>query len=131
MAKLTGKSSDEILTDPRSAAKSAATQWNQVVVLKGGHTVATDGEQTLVAEDAPLSLATAGSGDVFAGMIGGFLAQGVAPLDAAGLAIYLGSRAARRMEQAYGVLGVVASDLPAAAAAEIAELERKRDANRG
>lgn len=131
MEKLTGKTSEEILADPRAAASAAAKQWNQIVVLKGGHSVVADGNRSLVAEDAPLSLATAGTGDVFAGMIGAFLAQGVAPVEAAGLAIYLGSRAARRMERVFGVLGVVASDLPAAAAAEIAELERKRDGNRG
>lgn len=131
MTKLTSKSADEILSDPRAAAKAAAQQWRQVVVLKGGHSVATDGERTLVAADDPLSLATAGSGDVFAGMIAAFLAQGVGPLAAAGLAMFFGSRAARRMEQTFGILGVVASDLPAAVAAEIAEIERKRDGNRG
>lgn len=127
MSKLTGRSSEEILADPRGIAKRYANDWGQIVVLKGGYTVASDGTATLVATDAPTSLASAGTGDVLAGTIGAFLAQGVGPLEAAGLAIYLGSRAARRVEDRFGVLGLVASDLPVALAEEIAIIERKRD----
>jgi NAD(P)H-hydrate epimerase len=131
MSRLTGKSSEEILAAPKEIAKAAAKSWKQTVVLKCGFTIATDGHATIIADDAPPSLASAGTGDVFAGLIGGFLAQGVALLDAAGLAIYLGSRAARNIEGRYGVLGLVASDLPAAVAAEIAALERKRGSTGG
>lgn len=126
MARLTGKTTDEVVADPVGIAKSSASKWGQVVVLKHGHTIVTDGSRTLVADDAPLSLATAGSGDVFAGMLGAFLAQGLDPFDAATLAVHLGSRAARRAEQRFGTLGVVAGDLPAAIAEELAELEREK-----
>jgi NAD(P)H-hydrate repair Nnr-like enzyme with NAD(P)H-hydrate dehydratase domain len=131
MSRLIGRPTEEILADPARVAREAAATWKQVVVLKYGNTVATDGERTLVASDVPFSLATAGSGDVLAGTIGAFLAQGVRPLEAAGLALYLGSKAARRVESRFGVLGLVASDLPAAIAEEIAVLEQKRDDNRG
>jgi hypothetical protein len=43
------------------------------------------------------------------------------------LALYLGVRAAQRVEARYGVLGLVASYLPIAVAEEIAALEQKRD----
>lgn len=131
MSRLTGKSSEEILSDPVGIARESAAKWQQIVVLKYGHTVATDGDATIVASDAPRSLATAGSGDVFSGMIGALLAQGLNPLDAAGLAMYLGASAALRLEKRFGVLGVVAGDLPMAVAEVIGELERKRDETRG
>ncbi len=126
MARLTDRPVEEITSDPVTAARDAAMRWGQTVVLKHGHTVITDGTRTLVADDAPLSLATAGSGDVFAGMLGAFLAQGLSPFDAATLATHVGGRAARRVESQYGTLGVVAGDLPAAIAAELALLEQEK-----
>ncbi len=123
-SRLTGKAADEITEDPLSLARSYAAEWGQTVVLKYGYTVASDGAKSVIAADAPLSLATGGSGDVLAGTIGAFLAQGLAPLDAAALAIYVGCAAARNVEERTGVLGLVASDLPLAIAAELAELER-------
>lgn len=126
MARLLGRDPAEIIADPIKVAKAAARKWRQVVVLKYGYTVATDGTTALVADDAPLSLATAGSGDVFAGTIGGFLAQGLAPLAAAGLALFVGPRAARLVEERTGTLGLVASDLPFAIAEILAQLEAKK-----
>ena len=131
MSRLTGKSSEEVLANPLEIAQEAANSWQQIVVLKHGYSIASDGKRTIFADDAPRSLATAGSGDVLAGTIGAFLAQGVAPLDAAGLAMHVGVRAARRVEARFGTLGLVASDLPEAIAEEIAELERKRAATGG
>ncbi|MCC6790346.1 MAG: NAD(P)H-hydrate dehydratase [Thermomicrobiales bacterium] len=127
MSRLTGRTSDDILSDPVAAALDAAAEWRQVVVLKHGRTIATDGSTVIDVGDVPPSLATAGSGDILAGVIGAFLAQSVAPLDAAGLALYIGIRAAKRVERTYGTLGLVASDLAPALAEEIAALERKRD----
>lgn len=124
MARLTGESAEAIAADPLTVAKDAATKWKQVVVLKYGYSIATDGKQSMVAGDAPTSLATAGTGDVLAGTIGAFLAQGLEPLGAAGLALHVGSKAARRVEERFGTLGLVASDLPAAIAEELAALER-------
>jgi ADP-dependent NAD(P)H-hydrate dehydratase / NAD(P)H-hydrate epimerase len=123
MARLLGATADEVTADPLATVRAAAGEWGQVVVLKYGYTAASDGHQTVVAPEAPRSLATAGSGDVFAGVIGAFLAQGVEPLAAAGLAIYVGTRAARRVERRTGTLGLVASDLPPAIAEELARLE--------
>lgn len=128
MARLLDTSSQEILEDPTSAVQQAAERWNQFVVLKYGPVAASDGESVLTIDDAPTSLATAGSGDVFAGMIGAFLAQGLEPLDAIGLAMYVGTRAARSLERRTGSLGLIASDLPAAFAGALAELEQNRDA---
>jgi NAD(P)H-hydrate epimerase len=131
MSRLLDCSLDEIMADPIGAARAAAVRWKQVVVLKYGHSIATDGEKAYVASDAPVSLASAGTGDVLAGAIGGILAQGVGPLDAAALALFVGARAARRVEKRVGTLGLVASDLPLAMAEELCELERARGEQRG
>lgn len=121
---MTGKTTTEITSDPLSLTRAFAAEWGQTVVLKHGYTVASDGTKAVIAVDAPVSLATAGTGDVLAGTIGAFLAQGLSPLDAAALAIYTGCAAARSVEERTGILGLVASDLPLAIASELAKLER-------
>lgn len=113
----------EIVANPARAAVAASQRFSQTVLLKGSPSIVTDGRQLYAAADSPPSLATGGSGDVLAGTIGAFLAQGMTMLDAASLAMYVGSRAARRVEQEVGTLGLVASDLPRAIAAQLATLE--------
>ena len=123
MARLLGTDdTDEVIADPISAVEQAAKTWKQTVILKYGYTAASDGTRTVVAEDAPVSLATAGSGDVFAGMVVAFAAQGLEPFDAAALALHIGPRAAQRGEQRYGAFGLIATDLPDAIALELATL---------
>ena len=131
MARLTGTEGEAVTADPLGVAREAAARWRQTVVLKCGHTVVSDGERTMVAPDAPPSLATAGSGDVLAGTIAALVAQGLSGFDAATLAIYVGSRAARRVERRTGTLGLVAGDLPLAIAEELASLERGEEEGSG
>lgn len=130
MSRLLDVAVEEVVADPVGIVRDAARRWNQVVVLKYGYTAVSDGERTLIAADAPPSLASAGTGDVLAGTIGAFLAQGVAPVDAAALAVYVGMRAARRVERTMGTLGLVASDLPPAIAQELAALENGGESER-
>jgi NAD(P)H-hydrate epimerase len=123
MARLVKSDVAAVLKDPVAAARDAAKLWGQTVVLKANRAVvATATGETLVTE-APPALATAGSGDVLSGSIAALLAQGLEAPDAAALALFVGSRAARRVADRYGTLGVVASDLPTAIAEELRELE--------
>lgn len=122
MSRLLDRPVDEITADPVAVATEAARKWQQVVLLKGGQAVVSNGETTIVADLAAVSLATAGSGDVLAGTVGGLLAQTRSPLDSAALAVYVGPRAALRVEDRFGVLGVVAPDLPDSIATELALL---------
>lgn len=122
MARLLGREVDAVIADPLATVEEAASLWSQTVVLKYGYSAASNGERTIVAEDAPVSLATAGSGDVLAGMIGAFAAQGLDPIDAAALALHIGPRAARRGEQRFGSYGLIAADLPEEVALELATL---------
>ena len=126
MARLTGKEQEEITADPIAAAREAAATWGQTVVLKGTKTVIATADGSVTTVEMPLSLATAGSGDVLCGSIGAFLAQGLSGADAASLAAFVGSRAAARLAERFGTLGVVASDMPLAIAEELAALERVR-----
>jgi NAD(P)H-hydrate epimerase len=126
-ARLTGEmvaADDEIR---RERASQAARRFAQVVVLKGARTVvaAPDGRVAL-APFANAALATAGSGDVLAGLIGALLAQGLKPFDAACLGVYLHGAAGERMSSRLGDSGLLASDLPLEVALARQQLADKR-----
>jgi ADP-dependent NAD(P)H-hydrate dehydratase / NAD(P)H-hydrate epimerase len=96
-----------------AAARDAAEAWNQVVVLKGAHTIvaAPDGRAAQAPFENP-ALATGGTGDVLAGAIGALLAQGLPPFDAARLGVYLHGAAGEVLRDRFGDAGLLAGDLP-------------------
>ena len=95
------------------AASAAATEWNQVVVLKGAHTViAAPGGSVVMAPFENPAMASGGTGDVLTGTIGALLAQGLAPYDAARLGVYLHGQAGELVRERIGDAGLLASDLP-------------------
>ena len=112
MARLVGRTVADVEADRVSVAQEAAARWGQVVVLKGAYTVVAEPEgRTVINPFANPGLATAGSGDVLAGAIVGFLAQGLAPFAAAAMGVYLHGLAGELVRSELGVAGMVAGDL--------------------
>jgi len=107
------------------AAREAARLAHAVIVFKGPDTViASPSGAVRVNVHASSRLATAGTGDVLAGLIGAFLAQGAAPFEAACAAVWLHGDAGRRLGP-----GANASDLLARLPAALgAERDRRRRA---
>ena len=106
-----GDIDDEGKSDPITFVVRLAEKLGAVVVAKGPTTVIAGpdpSQPVLVSVAGDHRLATAGTGDVLAGIIGTGLASGLAPLMAAGLAVEIHGRAARRGNTS----GFVASDLP-------------------
>ncbi len=112
MSRLTGTPAAEIAAHRLEVAGEAARKWGKVVVLKGAHTViaAPDG-RTRLSPAANPGLASAGTGDVLAGVIGGLLGQGLDPFDAAVCGVYLHSAAAELVRDKLGEAGMLAGDL--------------------
>jgi NAD(P)H-hydrate epimerase len=105
---------DLVLDDPArmDAAREAALEWGQVVVLKGARTViaAADG-RVAVSPFENAAMATAGTGDVLSGTIGALLAQGIGTYEAAQLGVYLHAMAGEAVRSRLGDAGMLASDL--------------------
>jgi len=124
MACLTGLSVEQIQADRVETARRWAQTWGHVVVLKGAFSVvaAPDGRAAVV-PIATSALATAGSGDVLAGVIGALLAQGNAAYDAALLGVYLHAHAGELAAEKAGWEGSVmardVADLLGRAAANV------------
>jgi len=94
MAYLTGLDVEEIQAERVAIAEKYAQEWQQILVLKGAHTVIADpGGQTKILESAQPELARAGSGDVLAGIITGLIAQGVPQFEAAAAGAWIHARA--------------------------------------
>jgi NAD(P)H-hydrate epimerase len=112
MARLLGCTVAEIESDRLKVAADFAREYDVVLVLKGAPTVIAlpDGRIFINGSGNPL-LATGGTGDVLAGLIGGLLCQGCRPDAAAVLAVFLHGDAADRLAVENGDAGMLASDL--------------------
>ncbi|HEX3721267.1 MAG TPA: NAD(P)H-hydrate dehydratase [Nitrolancea sp.] len=112
LSRLTGMSTEAITGNPWDAARNAAEKFQQVVVLKHAFAVvAAPGKPLLIGPRSQPALASAGTGDVLAGVIAGLMAQGLAPRDAAAAGLFIGSRAADFAVASVGTLSLVAGDV--------------------
>lgn len=112
MCRLMGCSIADVQADRVDVARRQARQWGHVVVLKGAHTVVAAPEGRAVLEPfANPGLATAGTGDVLAGIIVALRAQGLGPFEAAAAGVYLHGLTGELARVELGAAGMAAGDL--------------------
>ncbi len=129
MARLTGEGVQAIEARRIEEATESAARWQSVVVLKGAPTVtgSPDGRATVNPTGNP-GMATAGAGDVLSGAIAALIAQGLAPYDAARLAVYAHGLAGDHAAEGKGQHGMSAGDILEALPGALLALARERDA---
>lgn len=112
MARLVGGDSASVQRDRVGVARRFAMEHGCTVALKGARTViaAASGEVWINPTGNP-GMASGGMGDALAGMVGGLLAQGVAPADAACAGVYLHGAIADRLAETRGPIGFLAGDV--------------------
>jgi ADP-dependent NAD(P)H-hydrate dehydratase / NAD(P)H-hydrate epimerase len=121
LGRLLERDSAEIGRARLAHARAAAQQAKAIVVLKGDDTlVAAPSGRVAVSPGGAPALATAGTGDVLAGVTGALLARGVSHAHAACAAVYAHVRAGRLAAAAHGPDSVIASDVIAALPAALA-----------
>jgi ADP-dependent NAD(P)H-hydrate dehydratase / NAD(P)H-hydrate epimerase len=114
LSRLTGKSVAEISADRVGACLDAARSFDCIVVLKGAHTVVASPEgEVYINPTGNSGMSTAGAGDVLSGIIGGLMAQGLNPLNAAVAGVYLHGKAGDIAANTLGQAGLVAGDISA------------------
>ncbi|WP_110515456.1 NAD(P)H-hydrate epimerase [Herpetosiphon llansteffanensis] len=110
MARLLGE--EKLGEDHPQIALEAAARWGVTVVLKSAHTIIASPDGSLALHGlANPALATAGSGDILAGLTAGLLAQGLAPFEAAQLAVGVHGVAGALVREELGERGTIASDI--------------------
>lgn len=112
LAALTGEEREAVEHDPADAARRAAARFGAIIVLKSETTVIASpaGELLTHVSDSP-GLGTAGSGDVLAGVIGGLLARGAPPIEAAAWGVWLHGQAGATLAAGLSPLGFLAREL--------------------
>jgi hydroxyethylthiazole kinase-like uncharacterized protein yjeF len=105
-----------IQADREAAAMALVARSDGVVVLKGAGTVVGDSHRRFVNPSGNPGMATGGSGDVLAGVIGALLSQGMGPFDAAALGVHVHGLAGDRVAAELSETGLCAEDLPLAVA---------------
>jgi NAD(P)H-hydrate epimerase len=111
MARLTGLSIKEITAQPIHIARQYAQEWQCSIILKGGPTVtALQDGRVYINSTGNAGMATAGSGDVLSGIIGGLIGQGLGTEDAAIAAVYLHGLSGDSAYNKFNV-GLIAGDI--------------------
>lgn len=123
MARLLGRSPEDVQSDRFGAVREAASRFQSTVVLKGAWSLVCD-EAGLVTANPTGNpgMATGGMGDVLAGVIGAYLAAGLSPAHAARLGVWLHGAAGDICASQVGPVGFTASQLASAIPAARAKL---------
>ena len=101
-----------LITDNRiNSAMSFSKDINSIVLLKGHHTIITDGVDFYVNHTGNAGMAVGGCGDVLAGMITALLGQGLLPLTAAACGAWLHGKAGDICAKEIGQYGMLPTDM--------------------
>ena len=111
MSRLSGQSITALTADMPKNALSFAKNSGTVLVMKDARIVISDGETLFLNPYGNSGMATGGSGDVLAGVIASFSAQGASPTDAARLGVLAHALAGDAAAATYGNRGMIASDI--------------------
>lgn len=127
MAHLMGMRKDDVLAEPLAVARQASRRWGACVALKGGTTyIALPSGEALRFDGGTPGLATSGSGDTLAGLMGGLAARGAPLLHACAWGVYLHAQAGHALAAGLGPLGYLARELPAQVPPLIEALSQRR-----
>ena len=110
-AKLLSMSVSQIQQDRMESVRSLQEAIGGTAVLKGAGTLITDGDVVHLCSAGNPGMATGGMGDVLSGIIGALMGQGLAPVDAARIGVFLHSTAADLCAERHGERGLKATDL--------------------
>lgn len=131
LGRLLGAGAGDIQRDRWASARRAAQEFQCVVVLKGyGTLVAEPSGQVFHVPTGNTALAKGGSGDLLGGVVGGLLAQGLAPRPAACLGAFACGLAADLLCRDKSARGVTVTDVAAALPLAFRELEEAHHGNR-
>lgn len=114
MASLLGCTAEAVEADPLGCGRACAERYDALVLVKGAasHIVAPDGRAWRYPGGGP-GLGISGSGDVLAGIVGGLLARGAAPLTALLWGVWLHGEAGRSLARKIAPLGFLAREIAA------------------
>ena len=101
----------DVTADRLTAAESFAREYGCILLLKGHHTVITDGTESYVNQTGNPGMAVGGSGDVLAGMIVSLLGQGLTPIQAAACGAWLHGAAGDLCAEAMGQYAMLPTDM--------------------
>lgn len=124
-ARLLNWTIDAVEEDRVLSAHALSQRFQCVTVLKGAGTIVTDGAETWICPLGNSGMASGGMGDVLSGVIGGLLAQRVAPLHAACLGVWLHSKAADLALNHLDPLSLLATDVIKSLTTALRELRNR------
>jgi NAD(P)H-hydrate epimerase len=111
MARLAGLSGAQVQRSRRQVALRFAREHRVVLVLKGHHSIVTDGRRLFVNPTGNPGMATGGTGDVLTGTVAALIGQRLEPFEAAVLATYAHGLAGDLAAKRFGEVGLIATDL--------------------
>ena len=110
-SRISSKSIEDIINNPIGLAKEYASMYGVIVLLKGPSTIVTDGKGVIIIDKGCAGMATAGSGDVLAGVLAAICSYGEGSiLENVAAGAYINGYAGELAQQNHGAISMVASD---------------------